>query len=56
MLPKVEGSKKRYKGGGGVGVGEGNDIGSVYIRVIKPSTHCTLPFVVLKRQSCKFSF
>ena len=38
MLSKVEGSKKRYKGGGG----GGNDIGSVYIRVIKPSTHCPL--------------
>ena len=35
MLSKVEGSKKRYKGGG-------DDIGSVYIRVIKPSTHCPL--------------
>ena len=38
MLSKVEGSKKRYKGGGG----GGDDIGSVYIRVIKPSTHCPL--------------
>ena len=43
MLSKVEGSKKRYKGGGGGGGGGGgDDIGSVYIRVIKPSTHCPL--------------
>lgn len=34
---KLKGVKKDIKGGGG-----GDDIGSVYIRVIKPSTHCPL--------------
>lgn len=33
---KLKGVKKDIKGGGG------DDIGSVYIRVIKPSTHCPL--------------
>ena len=36
---KLKGVKKDIKGGGG---GGGDDIGSVYIRVIKPSTHCPL--------------